>query len=75
MSDWLGLVIEAERLERPAPATVRSPAVVVTIVRQYQPATADLWRLRGQRDSTPGRLGYGWRRQPTQPPASTGRAA
>jgi hypothetical protein len=70
MCDWLGLVMEADRPERPAPATVGSPAPVGTIVRQYQPATADLWRLRGQRDGTPGRLGYGWRQEPTQPPAA-----
>jgi hypothetical protein len=70
MCDWLGLVIEAERPERPAPATEGSSALVGTIVRQYQSATADLWRLRGDRDSTPGRLGYGWHRQPTRPPAA-----
>jgi hypothetical protein len=74
MCDWLELVIAVERPERPAPATLRSPAEIGTIVRQYQPATADLWRLSDHRDRPqhgagakktpcarlpPGGVGYG----------------
>jgi hypothetical protein len=58
MCDWLGLVMEAERPVRPeriAPATVQSPAMVGTIVRQYQPSTADLWRLHDKPDGEAAR--------------------
>jgi hypothetical protein len=43
--DWLGLVLEPERPVR-RPAAVQPPARTAgTIVQQYRPATADLWRL------------------------------
>jgi hypothetical protein len=43
--DWLGLVLEPERPVRP-PAALQPPARAAgTIVQQYRPATADLWRL------------------------------
>jgi hypothetical protein len=47
MMDWLGLVLEPEHLER---RPEEPPAVVAAaIVRQYRPATADLWRLGAER--------------------------
>ena len=45
MFDWLGLVIAPERPEpHQAPGAGRPDLLVGTIVRQYQPPTADLWR-------------------------------
>jgi hypothetical protein len=45
MFDWLGLVIEAEHPEpKTAPDAGPTARSVATIVRQYQPPTADLWR-------------------------------
>ena len=45
MFDWLGLVIAPDRPEpRQAPGAGRPDLPVGTIVRQYQPPTADLWR-------------------------------
>jgi hypothetical protein len=51
MCDWLGLHLDYEP-ERPE-LTLRTPAAprsrVAVIVRHYQPPTADLWRLGGER--------------------------
>ncbi len=51
MCDWLGLQLDLEP-ERPELA-LRTPDAphghVAVIVRHYRPATADLWRLGGER--------------------------
>jgi hypothetical protein len=51
MCDWLGLHLDLEP-ERPEPPP-RAPGVpsppVAVLVRQYVPATADLWRLGADR--------------------------
>ncbi len=51
MCDWLGLDLDLEP-ERPV-RVPRAPGVqlapVAVMVRQYQPPTADLWRLGAER--------------------------
>jgi hypothetical protein len=49
MCDWLGLVLEPERAAPNPRAPDLPTGAVATIVRRYQPATADLWRLGGER--------------------------